>query len=195
MKKLEVVLLKPSKYRFDGMVERFESGFMPNATLCHIAALTPEEINGVKVSVRYVDEYVQTDIGYLTLLHGSPDVITLLALVGVQSHQFHRAIDLAAYAIKHAVPHVVIGGPHPMTCDTTLLHNRGVSFALAEAELVWMQILKDAVEGQLQPVYGQEQRWAQSIEDIVIKPPPTEEVSRYWVPMVGLYPVRGCPFV
>jgi len=194
MKDLEVILLKPSKYRFDGMVERFESGFMPNATLSHIASLTPEKVNGVKVSVRYIDEYVQTDIEYLKLLHGDADYIRLLALVGVQSHQFHRAIDLAAYARKHGVHHVVIGGPHPMTCDTTILHNRGVSFVLAEAELVWVQILIDALDGQLQPVYGQEQRWARTLEDIVIKPPPKEDVSRYWVPMAGLYPVRGCPF-
>lgn len=194
MKKLQLILLKPSKYRRDGMVERFESGFMPNATLCHIDSLTPSELNGVKVSVRYVDEYVQTDIDYLKLLQGVPDSITLLALVGVQSHQFHRAIDLAAYAREHGVRHVVIGGPHPMTCDTTLLHHRGVSFALAEAELVWLQILSDAIEGELQPVYGKEQRWAQKLDDLIIKPPPPEEVARYWVPMVGLYPVRGCPF-
>ncbi len=195
MKKLEIVLLKPSKYRPDGVLERFESGFMPNATLSHIASLTPDEINGARVSVHYVDEYVQTEIEYLKLLHGDTDSIRLLALVGVQSHQFHRAIDLAAYARQHGVRHVVIGGPHPMTCDTTLLHNRGVSFALAEAELVWPRILSDAIDGELQPLYGEEQRWAQTIEDLVIKPPPAEEVSRYWVPMVGLYPVRGCPFV
>ncbi len=194
MKNLRVVLLKPSKYRRDGMVERFESGFMPNATLCHIASLTPSEIAGVQVSVRYVDEYVQTDIEYLKLLHADPDYITLLALVGVQSHQFHRAIDLAAYAREHGVRHVVIGGPHPMTCDTGLIQNRGVSFALAEAELIWLPILNDAIEGELKPVYGKDQRWSQTLDDLIIKPPPKEEVARYWVPMVGLYPVRGCPF-
>ncbi len=195
MKKLEVTLLKPSKYRLDGMLERFESGFMPNATLSHIASLTPAKIKGAQVSVHYVDEYVQTDLEYLNLLHGDTDTIQLLALVGVQSHQFHRAIDLAAYARKHGVQHVVIGGPHAMTCDTSLLHNRGVSFVLAEAELVWMQILHDAMEGELQPVYGREQRWAQTLDNVVIQPPPAAEVGRYWVPMVGLYPVRGCPFV
>jgi hypothetical protein len=49
---------------------------------------------------------------------------------------------------------VVIGGPHAMTCDTSMLQDRGVSFALAEAELVWPQILRDAADGELQPVYG-----------------------------------------
>ena len=76
-------------------------------------------------------------------LHHDPDVITLVALVGVQSHQFHRALDLTAYARHHGVRHCIIGGPHPMTCDTTSLQGRGVSFALAEAELIWQEILKD----------------------------------------------------
>ena len=195
MKTLQVILLKPSKYRRDGAVERFESGFMPNATLSHIASLTPDKVGETYVDVRYVDEYVQTEINYLNLLHGAGDTITLLALVGVQSHQFQRAIDLAAYARSHGIVHVVIGGPHPMTCDTSLLHDRGVSFAVAEAELVWDQILQDTIEGELQPVYGSEQRWAHNIPGLVVKPPPAEEVKRYWVPMIGLYPVRGCPFL
>ena len=141
MPALEIILLKPSKYRHNGEVERFESGFMPNATLSHIASLTPETLRGHPVLVHYVDEYVQTDLDYLQLLHGSTEAVRLLALVGVQSHQFQRAIDLAAYARSHGLQHVVIGGPHPMTCDTSLLHERGVSFALAEAEMIWMQIL------------------------------------------------------
>ena len=41
-----------------------------------------------------------------------------------------------------------------MTCDTSMLHGRGVSFAQAEAELVWPEILHDAAGGELQPVYG-----------------------------------------
>lgn len=195
MATLEVILLKPSKYRANGEVERFESGFMPNATLSHIASLTPKSVNGHPTIVHYVDEYVQTDLDYLKLLQGSAETIRLLALVGVQSHQFHRAIDLAAYARSHGLQHVVIGGPHPMTCDTRLLHHHGVSFALAEAEMVWMQILHDALEGELQAVYGEAQRWSQALPELVVQPPPAAEVARYWVPMVGLYPVRGCPFL
>ncbi len=195
MPALEVILLKPSKYRRNGEVERFESGFMPNATLSHIASLTPDTLRGHPVAIHYVDEYVQTDVDYLRLLRGSTETVRLLALVGVQSHQFQRAIDLAAYARSHGLQHVVIGGPHPMTCDTSLLHHRGVSFALAEAEVIWMQVLVDAKKKKKQAVYGQEQRWSQNLDDLVIKPPPASEVARYWVPMVGLYPVRGCPFL
>lgn len=194
LKPLRVVLIKPSKYGLDGSVERFKKGFMPNATLFHIASLTPERIGDTPVQVHTVDEYVWQDLGYLQLLHHDPEVITLLALVGVQSHQFHRALDLAAYARRHGVPHCVIGGPHAMTCDTTSLQGRGVSFALAEAELIWRQIVDDALHGELQPVYGSHQRWAQDLPGVVIKPPSPADLARYRVPMLGLYPVRGCPY-
>ena len=194
MKPLRVVLIKPSKYGLDGSVERFKKGYMPNATLYHIASLTPTQVGDTPVTVHTVDEYVHQDLDYLRLLHNDPDVITLLALVGVQSHQFHRALDLAAYALHHGVQHCVIGGPHPMTCDTSTHQRRGVSFALAEAELIWPQILTDAVEGELQPVYGADRRWAEDLSGVVINPPSPADLARYGVPLLGLYPVRGCPY-
>lgn len=194
MPQLRVVLIKPSKYGLDGSVERFKKGYMPNATLWHIASLTPSQIRNVPVTVHTVDEYVWQDLDYLRLLHHDPDVITLVALVGVQSHQFHRALDLAAYARHHGVHHCVIGGPHPMTCDTTSLQGRGVSFALAEAELIWQQILEDAIADKLQPVYGAERRWANQLPSVVVNPPSQADLARYGAPILGLYPVRGCPY-
>jgi pyruvate-formate lyase-activating enzyme len=194
MTQLRVVLIKPSKYGIDGSVERFKKGFMPNATLYHIASLTPERIGHVPVEVITVDEYVWQDLSYLRWLHHETGVITLLALVGVQSHQFHRALDLAAYARHHGVHHCIIGGPHPMTCDTTSLQGRGVSFAMAEAELIWQEILKDALAGELQPVYGTGRRWADKLPSTVINPPSPTDLARYWAPLLGLYPVRGCPY-
>ncbi len=82
-----------------------------------------------------------------------------------------------------------------MTCDTSDQHKKGVSFSLSEAEVVWREIIEDAISGQLKPVYGFNKRWADVVPDIEFRPPPPEEVNRHWVPMVGLYPVRGCPFV
>lgn len=194
MAKLRVVLIKPSKYGIDGSVERFKKGYMPNATLWHIASLTPDHIGDTPVTVHTIDEYVWHDLDYLRLLHHDPDVITLLALVGVQSHQFHRALDLAAYARHHGIRHCIIGGPHPMTCDTTSLQGRGVSFALAEAELIWREILEDVVLGELRPVYGEGRRWAEELPPVVINPPSQQDLERYGAPILGLYPVRGCPY-
>lgn len=192
-KKLRVVILKPSKYDPHGFVERFRLGFMPNSTVPYLRSMTPAEFEGASLEVHAVDEYVQTDLEYLRLLEAASDP-TLVAFVGVQSHQLHRSLDLAAYALRHGVAHVVIGGPHPMTCDTSMLQNRGVSFALAEAEMVWSTILHDALAGQLQPVYGQQQRWQKHLDAPVLVPPSRRDLRRYIIPMLGVYPARGCPF-
>lgn len=191
---LRVVLVKPSKYGLDGRVERFTRGFMPNSTLPHLASMTPARVGGVPLEVHAVDEYVETDLGYLRLLEPALDRDTLLALVGVQSHQLHRALDLAAYARHHGVHHVVLGGPHAMTCDTSVLQERGVSFALAEAELVWPRILTDALAGELRPVYGAAARWAETVDPPALVPPPERSLRRYAVQMLGVYPARGCPY-
>jgi radical SAM superfamily enzyme YgiQ (UPF0313 family) len=191
---LRVVIVKPSKYTPEGYVERFRWGFMPNSTVPYLRSMTPSAVNGASVEVSSVDEYVHTDLDYLSLLRRHSGARTLLAVVGVQSHQLHRALDLAAYGRRNGCM-VVIGGPHAMTCDTSMLQGCGVSFALAEAELVWPEILRDASDGELQSVYGREQRWQQELEAPVIVPPDRKDLSRYVIPMLGVYPARGCPFL
>jgi hypothetical protein len=191
--RLRIIIIKPSKYGPTGFVERFRRGFMPNSTVPYIKSMTPPAVDGIRLETYAIDEYVQTDLRYLDLLRNS-DTPTLLAVVGVQSHQFQRGLDLAAFARANGVRHCVIGGPHPMTCDTEMLQNRGISFALAEAETVWMSILQDAIRGELQPVYGREQRWAHELNAPVVVPPSSRDLRRYVVPMLGIYPARGCPF-
>jgi len=190
---LRVVIIKPSKYGVSGNVDRFRRGFMPNSTVPFIRSMTPGSVEDVAIQTYAIDEYVQTDLDYLNLLR-NPDQPTLLALVGVQSHQFQRALDLSAFARANGVRHCVIGGPHPMTCDTSMLQNRGVSFALAEAEMIWPQIIRDAIHGDLQPMYGRDRRWAQELQSPVLIPPSKRDLRRYIVPMLGIYPARGCPF-
>ena len=191
--RLRVVLLKPSKYGPDGFVERFRLGFMPNSTLPHLESLTPATVEGFDVDLQAFDEYVETGLDYLALLERDPGCRTLFAQVGVQSHQFQRALDLAAFAVERGVEGSIIGGPHPITCDTSLLQGHGVSFALGEAELLWPAVLADACRGELRPVYTAASRWQEELA-----PPPLQPRARrlrhYLVPMLGIYPVRGCPF-
>jgi radical SAM superfamily enzyme YgiQ (UPF0313 family) len=191
---LRVVLVKPSKYARDGRVERFRRGFMPNSTLYHLASLTPASVGGREVRVETVDEYVETDLDYLRLLRADGESETVLGLVGVQSHQLHRALDLAAYARAQGVRHVAVGGPHPMTADTSAFHGRGTSFVLAEAEETWPAILRDAADGGLRPVYGDGRRFADALAAPVLVPPSEERLRRYAVQMLGVYPARGCPY-
>jgi hypothetical protein len=193
--KLRVVVIKPSKYNPRGLVDRFWKGFMTNSTIYYIASLIPREVAGVPVEVHTIDEYVEPNLHYLELLRkpSGNNLQNLVALVGVQSHQFHRALDLAAYAVEHG-SQAIIGGPHAMTCDTTMLQGNGISFALSEGELVLPAILDDALHGQLQPVYGKEQRWQQELEAPIVNPPSKKALRRYLDKSCGCYPVRGCPY-
>jgi hypothetical protein len=191
---LRIVILKPSKYGRDGFVERFRWGFMPNSTIAYIKSLTPQRVGRTRCEVVTVDEYVHGDLQYLSQLRRQAGMPTLLALVGVQSHQLHRALDLAAFARAAGVEHCAIGGPHPMTCDTSALQGRGVSFVQSEAEMVWPAILRDAQDGELRPVYGEGQRWQRQLEAPVLAPPARRDLRRYVVPLLGVYPARGCPY-
>ncbi len=190
--RLRIVLVKPSKYNLDGFVERFRWGSMPNSTLPYLRSLTPAEHDGCELEAHAIDEYVQTDLDYLDLVDG--DRRTLVALVGVQSHQLHRALDIAALATDRGAM-AILGGPHPMTCDTTDLQGRGVAFALSEAELVWRRVLTDAVtQGELAPHYGGDRRWEPEIDPPTLIPPSRRDLGRYASRMLGLYPARGCPY-
>jgi len=188
---LRVIVIKPSKYGVDGIVERFWRGFMANGTITHIRSML-DQIDPL-LEVQIVDEYVQTDLKYLDLLHKGT-CPTLLLLVGVQSHQFHRGLDLAAYALKNGVEHVIIGGPHVMTCDTSALQGFGLSFALSEAEIILPEIITDAKDGALKPVYGGDNRWTEKLDSPVLIPPSPRDLRRYISSMVGVYPARGCVY-
>lgn len=191
---LKIVIIKPSKYMPDGTVQRFRRGFMPNSTMPHIRSMIPRSIDNHEVSATSVDEYVHTDLEYLSELNTTKTEKTLVLLVGVQSHQFHRALDLAALANANGCM-VVIGGPHVMTCDTSMVWGKGISFAQCEAELVMDEILKDALEGKIKLVYGMGLRWQEELDSPVLTPPTPSELSRYIMPMMGVYPARGCPFL
>src|SRR4029453_707586 len=111
----------------------------------------------------------------------------------VESQPGHRGRALAARATSVGAL-AVVGGPHPMTCATTEFHGSGTSFALSEAEIVWPAILRDAAAGALCDVYGSEHGWEERLAPPVLVPPSRRELARYAVPMLGIYPARGCPY-
>jgi hypothetical protein len=62
------VILNPSKYPADGCVERVRPGFMPDNTVPYLRSMTPTGLGGTQVEVHTIDEYDQTELGYLSLL-------------------------------------------------------------------------------------------------------------------------------
>jgi hypothetical protein len=100
-------------------------------------------VDGAATEVTAIDEYVQTDLAYLDLLRADPSRRTLLALVGVQSHQFHRALDLAALARSRGIESCVIGGPHPNVGAS----EPGAGCAARDAAAVLPQVLLGSARG------------------------------------------------
>ena len=117
LKKIMVYIIKPSKYGIDGFTDHYLFGYMPNVTIWHIRALTPGAITvdgeRVEIETHCIDDMLSLsrDVFPVGEIGVSSEVQYLVALVGVQSHQFHRALDIAALAIERGAL-AVIGGGH-----------------------------------------------------------------------------------
>ncbi|MFZ5735340.1 MAG: B12-binding domain-containing radical SAM protein [Pseudomonadota bacterium] len=169
-RKFVLLLIKPSHYDDDGYVIRWWRGIIPSnslATLYGIAADgAARRILGadVEIEIEAVDEFnVRIDIPKLLDRFARNGNFGLVALVGVQSNQYPRALDIARPFRASGVP-VVMGGFHVSGCLSMLdghaigldeCRDLGVSMFAGEAEGGRFDgVLQDAAAGRLQPVYN-----------------------------------------
>jgi radical SAM superfamily enzyme YgiQ (UPF0313 family) len=168
VRKLQVLLIKPSKYDDHGYVMRFVRGVLPSNTLATLAGLThdvieQESLGGVRVDIRMLDETVQKiSPRRLARRYRRRGVRTVIALCGVQTNQFPRAADLAEQFRALDLP-VMIGGFHvsgaiamstdgiPVECRR--LMDLGVTLVKGEVEDCWAELLRDALHGRLRTFY------------------------------------------
>jgi len=101
IKQFRIVLIKPSKYDDDGYVIRFWKGVLPSNTLNVLHGLT-EDISerrlfgDLKIKVETFDETAEkVPIRKIVRWSQRRDTKLLVCLVGVQTNQFPRALDLA----------------------------------------------------------------------------------------------------
>lgn len=209
LRRLRLYLIKPSKYDDDGYVIRHWKGVLPSNSLACLYGLT-EDVRrrqvlgaGLQWKTELLDETVQK-IGVEKIIRSSrrSDTKTIICLVGVQSNQFPRASDLAL-AFRKAGLDVLIGGFHvsgvlamssePSSELKTLLE-AGVTLVAGEVEGRWEGILKDALEGTLQPVY----HFLATPPDLSEAPMPEIAeglLNRYAVRYFATLDCgRGCPF-
>ena len=116
MDKLNLYLIKPSKYDDDGYVIRYWKGVLPSNTLACLYGLTLDVQNrgvlGTHITwnVKAIDETVErVDVSRIIRSSKQKKSKTIVCLVGVQSNQFPRALDLAL-DFKRAGLDVLIGG-------------------------------------------------------------------------------------
>ena len=166
---LHVVLLKPSKYDDEGYVLRHWRGVLPSNTLACLYGLT-EEIkqrralrDDLTITVELLDEAVhKINVEKIVRRSRRAGWKTVVCLVGVQTNQYPRAVDLAR-VFRTAGLDVLIGGFH-VSGTIALFHNPtpdiqaildlGVTVVTGEVEEHWETLLRDVLLGELRPLYN-----------------------------------------
>ena len=208
-KTLQLFLIKPSQYDDDGYVVRHWRGVLPSNTLACLAGLTEDVVQQKKlgddwdVKVHLFDETVdkipvkricRSEFWYRTK--------TIVCLVGVQTNQFPRACDLA-HTFRRAGLTVLIGGFHvsgylallpEIPPDIQQLMDDGVTIVKGEVEETWADLLCDAINGRLKPMYD----FLQNKPDLYEKPIPAirrKYLKKFAASNFGTMDCgRGCPF-
>ena len=208
-KTLHLYLIKPSQYDDDGYVVRHWRGVLPSNTLACLAGLTEDVVkqkrlgDGWNIKVHLYDETV--DKIPVAKICGSERwglAKTIVGLVGVQTNQFPRACDLARRFRKAGLS-VLIGGFHvsgylallpDVPPDIQQLMDEGVTIVKGEVEETWGDLLADAVNGQLKPIYD----YLNNKPDLYTKPVPVirqKYLRKFIAPNFGTLDCgRGCPF-
>src|SRR5579862_9738416 len=159
LKKINLVLIKPSQYDDDGYVVRHWRGVLPSNTLACLAGLTEELIaqkrlgESLQVKLTLLDEAVDfIPVEKICKTQRGSDTETIVCLAGVQSNQFPRASDLARQ-FRRAGLTVMIGGFHvsgylallkDIPSDIQSLMGDGVTIVKGEVEESWGELLADA---------------------------------------------------
>jgi hypothetical protein len=203
------VMIKPTHYDDDGYPIQWLRSAIPSNTLACLNALAMDarrrEVLGSGVEIR-LHTYDETN------RRVRPDKIiktirreggrALIGLVGVQSNQFPRAVDLARPFLDAGLA-VCIGGFHVSGCiamlpelpeDIKAAQAMGISFFAGEAEEFRLDgVLRDAYEGKLQPLYN----YMNDLPQLAGEPPPflpSQHVVRTSGSLSSIDLGRGCPY-
>ncbi len=202
-----LVLIKPSHYDDDGyVIQWFRSAIPANSLAClYGLALECAEAkifgDDVEFEIHAFDEtntVIKTD-KIISLVENADDGMVML--VGVQSNQFPRALDIAA-PLRAKNIKVAIGGFH-LSGTMAMLKDRdphvqkaldlGVSLFAGEAEGRLGQVLKDAFYDDLQPIYNFMDDLP-NIEGVATPLLPAERVHLTAGATTSFDAGRGCPF-
>src|ERR1700694_3490908 len=168
-RRFQLVLIKPSHYDDDGYVIRWWRAMIPSNSLAAVYAIAADcaerRVLGpdVAIDIEVIDETnTRIDVPALLSRYRRHDDFGCVALIGVQSNQYPRALDIAR-EFRAAGIAVAIGGFHVSGClamlpnllpDLRAVPEQGVTLFAGEAEGRMEQLLADAYRGQLQPVYN-----------------------------------------
>ena len=162
-----VELIKPSHYDDDGYVIQWHRAWIPSNSLACLYGLMLDAIDrrvlgdDVDIVANANDETNQV-VPIQSIIRRLSDARGLVLLIGVQSNQFPRAVDMAR-KFRAAGIQVAIGGFHVSGClamlpelpdDIKAAQEMGVSLFAGEAEGHLDEVLRDAWQGALKPLYN-----------------------------------------
>ena len=169
-RRFQLVLIKSSHYDDDGYVIQWVRSSIPSNSLACVYTLAADAAqrnilgSEVAIDITAIDEtntrVKVKDIVALMRRHGG---FGMVGLVGIQSNQFPRALDVARPLREAGIP-VVIGGFHVSGClamlpemqaDVKAALDIGCTLFAGEAEDGRMdEVLRDAAAGTLKPIYN-----------------------------------------
>jgi radical SAM superfamily enzyme YgiQ (UPF0313 family) len=207
-RRFQLILIKPSHYDDDGYVIRWWRAMIPSNSLAAVYGIAADcadrEVLGsaVAIDIMAIDETnTRVDIPALLAKLRQHDNFGMIALVGVQSNQYPRALDIAR-PFRDAKVAVAMGGFHVSGCLAMLdgraveldaCREMGISMFAGEAEGRLEAVLRDAASGQLAPIYDF-MKDLPSIEGSPVPFLPKQYVERTMGLSTSFDAGRGCPY-
>ena len=201
-------LIKPSHYDDDGYIIQWARSEIPSNTMAALNGIALDCIerrvlgNHVDIEIIAKDETntrIRPDRILRELRAGGGK--GLVALVGVQSNQFPRAMDIARPLRAAGVP-VCIGGFHVSGClsmlpempaDMREASELGISLFAGEGEGRLDEVLVDAYHDKLEPLYNYMSDLP-GLEGVPVPVLPSVNIERNMGERTSFDSGRGCPF-
>jgi len=169
MPRFDLLLVKPTRYDDDGYPVQWRRSAIPSNSLASVAALAQDaherRVLGadVDIAIEPIDEVnAHVDVDAIIARAARGDKVMVM-LIGVQTNQYPRAMDIARPLRAAGVP-VCIGGFHVSGCVAMLGENAkeldlarelGVSMFAGEAEEGRLDaVIVDGYFGRLKPLYN-----------------------------------------
>ena len=208
-KQFHLILIKPSHYDDDGYVIQWSRSAVPSNTMAAIYGLALDSMerlvlgDDVTIEVTALDETnTRIRVDKLARMVKQSGGLGMVALVGVQTNQFPRAVDLARKFMARGVQ-ACIGGFHVSGClamlpdippDLKAAMDDGISLFAGELEGRLDQVLEDAYAGRLEPLYNF-MNDLPGLENQPVPYLPADVIHRMSSSRTSFDAGRGCPFL
>ena len=204
----QLVLIKPSHYDDDGYVIRWWRAMTPSNSLAAVYGIAADcaerRVLGpdVAIDIEVIDETnTRIDVPALLSRFRGHDDFGCVALVGVQSNQYPRALDIAR-PFRAAGIAVAIGGFHVSGClsmldgravDLDACRDMGVAIFAGEAEGRLESVIADVAAGRLAPIYNY-MKDLPGMEGMPVPFLPKRYIERTLGSSASFDAGRGCPY-